>query len=56
MELNISHTLSYESMRRYKVKSGKFKMSISSDHMLEACRPFGDNGHVKMCINEAFPS
>jgi hypothetical protein len=26
------------------------------DHMLEACRPFGDNGHVKMCINRAFPS
>ena len=23
--------------------------------MLEACRPFGDNGHVKMCLNEAIP-
>ena len=20
------------------------------DHMLEACRPFSDNGHVKMCL------
>ena len=24
--------------------------------MLEACRPFGGNGHVKICINGAFPS
>jgi hypothetical protein len=23
--------------------------------MLEACHPFGDNGHVKMCLNEANP-
>ena len=30
MELNISHALSYVSMRRYKVELGKFKMSILS--------------------------
>ena len=23
--------------------------------MLEACHPFGDNGYVKMCLNEAIP-
>ena len=26
------------------------------DHILEVWRPFGDNGHVKICINGAFPS
>jgi len=25
------------------------------DHMLEACRPLGFNGHVKTCLNEAIP-
>ena len=32
------------------------RWASQEDHMLEACRPFDDNGHVKMCINGAFPS
>jgi hypothetical protein len=31
------------------------RQAYQEDHMFEACRPFGDNGLVKMSVDEAIP-
>jgi hypothetical protein len=52
---HIAHDRMASSLDVIKVGKGKFKMSNSTGSHVEACRPFGDNGLVKMCLSEAIP-
>jgi hypothetical protein len=38
-----------------KVENSKSRGSSRRDHMLEAGRPFGDDGHMKTFPSESFP-
>jgi hypothetical protein len=52
---HVAHEMMTSSGDHIKVEKTSSRWASLKDYMLEACRPFGDNGVLKMFLNEAHP-
>jgi hypothetical protein len=52
---HVAHEMMTSSGDHIKVEKTSSRWASLKYYMLEACRPFGDNGVLKMFLNEAHP-